>query len=147
LKLFLIRLNKNTHVHLDNCVECFISFLDDKNYYNLEFNCLGSVKVGYGAGRANRELLSEQILKSIKTHITLQHDKMLNEFNWEILVVVPINVFMFSHLKTLKGLSAKANFYKCGDDLPKPDYLSWTLIQTSEPDFHQPQFFGTLIFE
>jgi hypothetical protein len=136
----------NDDVHLDNGVECFISFLNDENYYNLEFNCLGSLKVGYGAGRFNRDLLPEQVLKSIKTHITLQHGKMLNQFNWEILILVPIDVFMFSNLQTFKGLSAKANFYKCGDDLPEPDYLSWTFIDTPEPDFHQPNFFGDVLF-
>ncbi|KHJ36735.1 hypothetical protein PBAC_30890 [Pedobacter glucosidilyticus] len=136
----------NDDVHLDNGVECFISFFNDENYYNLEFNCLGSLKVGYGEGRFNRELLPEQILKSIKTYTTLQHDKTLNQFNWEILISVPIDVFMFSNLKTLKGLSAKANFYKCGDDLPKPDYLSWTFMDTLEPDFHQPNFFGDVFF-
>jgi hypothetical protein len=136
----------NDDVHLDNCVECFISFLDDENYYNLEFNCLGSLKVGYGEGRFNRKLLPEQILKSIKTLTKLQNDKILNQFNWEILILVPIDVFVFSNLKTFRGLSAKANFYKCGDDLPQPDYLSWTFIDTLEPDFHQPKFFGDIFF-
>lgn len=34
-----------------------------------------------------------------------------------------------------------ANFYKCGDDLPAPYYLSWNKIIAPKPDFHYPDFF------
>src|SRR6476646_9138372 len=32
----------NTPVYLDSCVEFFIAFNNERNYYNLEFNCLGT---------------------------------------------------------------------------------------------------------
>src|ERR1700744_966033 len=31
----------NDLVHLDSCVEFFVAFDDDAEYYNLEFNCIG----------------------------------------------------------------------------------------------------------
>ncbi len=41
----------------------------------------------------------------------------------------------------------KANFYKCGDELQTPHFLSWNPIEIEKPDFHRPDFFGTLRFE
>ncbi|MBT5542155.1 MAG: hypothetical protein HOK34_04920, partial [Gammaproteobacteria bacterium] len=29
----------------------------------------------------------------------------------------------------------------------KPHYLTWNPVETSNPDFHRPEFFGKLIFE
>ena len=48
---------------------------------------------------------------------------------------------------TLDGKEIKANFYKCGDELQTPHFLSWNPIQIEQPDFHRPDFFGTLEFE
>ena len=45
------------------------------------------------------------------------------------------------------GKEIRANFYKCGDELDKPHYLSWNPINLEKPNFHCPEFFGTLFFE
>ena len=37
------------------------------------------------------------------------------------------------------------NFYKCGDATLLPHYLSWSQIDTEQPDFHRPEFFGELL--
>ncbi len=39
-----------------------------------------------------------------------------------------------------------ANFYKCGDKLTVPHFVTWNSIGTNKPDFHQPKFFGELYF-
>ena len=46
----------------------------------------------------------------------------------------------------LDGRTMRANFYKCGDLLPRPHFLSWNAISLPRPDFHCPEFFGTLRF-
>lgn len=139
--------NINGDVHKDNCVEFFIAF--EKEYYNIEVNCLGSIKVGYGEGRQNRKMLSEDTIKKIKIHTILNSS--INSVNdlmyWEILLIIPKELFCFSSIDSFQDLNCKANFYKCGDDLPEPHYLSWNLIETENPDFHRPEFFGELYFE
>jgi Carbohydrate-binding family 9 len=47
----------------------------------------------------------------------------------------------------MEGKKCKANFYKCGDKLAQPHFLAWNRIETPEPDFHQPAFFGDIEFE
>ena len=37
-------------VYMDSCVEFFVSF-DNKAYYNLEMNCIGTPHMGYGPGQ------------------------------------------------------------------------------------------------
>jgi hypothetical protein len=137
----------NGEVHKDNCVEFFVSF-DNNEYYNLEFNCLGNIKVGYGMEREKRKMLSEQFISKIEVYPSLiSNQPKLNSFNWEILVLIPKELFCYSSITTFENLNCKANFYKCGDDLLKPHFLSWNKIETNTPDFHQPNFFGEVSFK
>ena len=41
----------------------------------------------------------------------------------------------------------KGNFYKCADETSHPHWLTWNKVDYPTPNFHLPQFFGTLIFE
>lgn len=138
----------NGDIHKDSCVEFFIAFEDDDNYYNLEFNSLGWGKIGYGSGRSNRTLLSESMIDLISSSCkinsrTIDGNKL---FTWTITLVIPATVFYHNSFFTFKGLKARGNFYKCGDEIPVPHFLTWKMINTSEPDFHTNEFFGDLEF-
>ena len=56
----------NTAVYQDSCVEFFISFDDEKTYYNFEFNCIGTMRIGYGETKTERELLPGQLIRAVK---------------------------------------------------------------------------------
>ena len=136
----------NGEVNKDNCVELFIAF-DNENYYNLEFNCLGSTKVGYGDNRKDRKMLSTEVINEIKRYATI--NSQINDgctFSWEIFLLIPKEVFLFTDLCSFDGLNCWANFYKCGDGLKKSHFSSWNMIDTPNPDFHQPHYFGQLDF-
>jgi hypothetical protein len=62
--------NINGPVHTDSCVEFFVSF-DGKNYYNFEFNCIGTPHVAWGEGRNNRIKLGEEVIRTIAVESTL----------------------------------------------------------------------------
>ena len=49
--------------------------------------------------------------------------------------------------KSGDGLKVKGNVYKCGDMLPHPHFLSFFPIDLPKPDFHRPDFFGSVEFE
>lgn len=138
----------NDPVHRDSCVEFFITFENKKNYYNLEFNCLGTCLAGWGSHRDNRELLPLEIISQIKTRTEINRndtDKM-PLLHWQLTLKIPLTVFVRSNVIQLLGQKATANFYKCGDDLSQPHFMSWNNIKTPIPDFHQPSFFGKLTF-
>ncbi|MDE6269894.1 MAG: hypothetical protein K2M12_03440, partial [Muribaculaceae bacterium] len=45
------------------------------------------------------------------------------------------------------GKQLRANFYKCGDLLSTPHFLSWNRVDTPHPDFHRPEYFGAIKFD
>ena len=133
----------NGNVWEDSCVEFFISF-DGEAYYNLEFNCIGTALVGYGKNKTDRELLPEAIIKEIRFQASIQNKD--NLFQWQLTVVIPLKVFIHHHFTFLTGKSCRVNFYKCGDALPEPHFISWSNIQSEELNFHLSEFFGEALF-
>jgi hypothetical protein len=140
----------NGFVWTDSCVEFFVSFDKSPYYYNAEFSCIGKGLMGYRKDRSGSERAGSDILSRIDRYPSLgtePFDKRQGEFLWDILLVIPAEAYWKSDLKTFSGVEARANFYKCGDNLTKPHYLSWKPVKTVTPDFHTPQFFDELIFE
>ncbi len=135
----------NSAVWEDSCVEFFISFDGEAAYYNLEFNCIGTARVGYGQSKHDRQLLPQALISQIKYQsvINNHHEK---DIHWELTVSIPKNLFCFNTITSHAGKKCRANFYKCGDNLPTPHFIAWSGIQSAEPDFHLPEFFGTLHF-
>lgn len=139
----------NDNVWEDSCAEFFISPAGDGLYYNVECNCAGTLLVGVGEGRNNRELAAPEITKLIDRWTTLGRtpfDTREQPTKWELALRIPFAVFFRHNITSLDGLTLKGNFYKCGDKLPVPHFISWSPIGTPQPDFHCPQYFGELKF-
>lgn len=143
------KLSTNEFVHEDSCVEFFVSFDNGKSYYNLEFNFHGSCMMAYGLSRHDRELMNYNTIRKIRTKSSLKHQFSIKEdldFIWELLIIIPLDVFIYHQPDYLKGKTLRANFYKCGDKLESKHYVAWNRIETDKPDFHQPKYFGELEF-
>ncbi|QNL48526.1 hypothetical protein H8S90_17265 [Olivibacter sp. SDN3] len=138
----------NDPVYKDSCVEFFVSF-NSLNYYNFEFNCIGTPLVGYGtSNKANRTYLAKDVILSIKKYCVINSaNGISSDFTWQLTVNIPFSVFTEDQIGSLAGKRYSANFYKCGDDLPEPHFVSWSEIKHPTPNFHLPQFFGDLIFK
>ncbi|MDN5285403.1 MAG: hypothetical protein JWR38_1677 [Mucilaginibacter sp.] len=138
----------NDPVYKDNCVEFFVSFGHEREYYNLEFNCFGICLMGYGSGRTPREHLPVNIINKIKRTILIKtaDESAATNFEWQITLAIPTEVFAYSNLSSFNKKDGRGNFFKCGDDLPDPHFLTWNAIKSADPDFHLPEFFGTLQF-
>lgn len=65
---------------------------------------------------------------------------------WEVALIIPLDVMTSHHLRHLRGMTMRANFYKCGDKLAKPHFLSWNPVDCDHPDFHRPSSFGKITF-
>ncbi len=141
-------------VFKDSCVEIFLSPEGRDYYYNFEFNCVGACLAQRGAERAGREVLSEDLLSRIVRVPSLPvepvhqyHEGLAEEAPaWSLLLVIPAEVFSEEHFDDFSSLRMRGNLYKCGDDLETPHYLCWNRIDTENPDFHRPEFFGELWF-
>ena len=140
----------NSPVWEDSCVEFFLTFDGDDGYYNFEINAIGTVLGAFGKDRHKRLHLPDSFLARIETIPSLGRkpfESLDERTTWEMQLVIPMETFHFSTLKTLSGEDAHANFYKCGDKLKHPHFLSWKPVLTSTPDFHIPRYFGQLSFQ
>lgn len=120
------------------------------NYYNFEFNCIGTKLLAAGHSRHNREFANAAILDEIIVESSLERavfEEKIGSFNWQLKAIIPIKSFFKHKIHALDGKVCRANFYKCGDGLTTPHYLSWTPIETEKPDFHTPQYFGEIEFD
>lgn len=140
----------NGEVWKDSCVEMFISFGDSDYYYNLEQNCIGTKLMGYRPGRAGSIHAPNEVLDTIRSYSSLGNetfDTKSGDFRWTLLSVIPVTAFWKSGLNSFNNVKARANFYKCGDLLTKPHFLSWNPVKIEQPDFHRKDFFKNISFE
>lgn len=140
----------NGSVHKDSCVEFFITTQEGGPYYNFEFNCIGVPHAAVGYTRKDRQLVDPEILKSIQTRSSLGNEPFTEKTGgqeWELMVIIPPECFVKEKNMELKGLKARANFYKCADDTVKPHFVTWNPVGTEKPDYHQPRYFGEVRFE
>lgn len=140
----------NGRVWEDSCVEFFSVPAGDGVYYNLECNCAGTLLVGAGAVREGRQRAPQAVLDRVQRWASLGRkpfEERIGTCSWEVALVIPLSTFFLHQLDSLAGRSIRANFYKCGDKLQTPHFLSWNPIDLPKPDFHCPQCFGLLHFE
>lgn len=141
--------DNNSKVCTDSCVEFFLS-LDDTGYYNFEFSCIGVMMLGFRKSRPYAEYATEDIISNIRRYPSLgkqNFEETEMSQPWELLVAIPASALFKHQTDTWKGLIAKGNFYKCGDKLSKPHYITFAPVVTEKPDFHRPEFFVELKME
>lgn len=144
-----IETRTNGDVYKDTCVEFFIA-PTGKNYYNFEISCIGTIHLAYGKGRNGRKFVDPDMIAKIERVSTLGNqpfEEKSGNFDWEIMIRIPVEVLTYSKIKSLSGLKGTANFYKCGDETSIPHYVTWNPVKTKEPDYHRPEFFGQIQFE
>lgn len=140
----------NGSVWTDSCVEFFSVPAGDGVYYNIECNCIGTILVGAGAERNHREHAPQEVMNQVQRWSSLgckPFSERIEETSWDVALIIPYTVFFKHQITSLDGKSLSANFYKCGDELQIPHFLSWNPIAIEKPDFHRPDFFGMLDFE
>ena len=129
----------------DSCVEFFLQLPDNAEYWNFEFNCIGTVNASHRVQRDKPVRLNDSQIQSIKRWAscgTAPFEEREGLHSWELTVAIPFE---------LLGIDAESvpshilgNLYKCGSQTSHPHYLSWAPIKTETPNFHCPQFFGQI---
>jgi len=136
-------------VWLDSCVEMFIAPPGDGKYYNLEMNCIGKALMACGTSRATSHRLPLETFSLVKLESSLggaPFAERAGGVSWTLTASVPLAAFARHQLGDPQGQTWRGNFYKCGEDLRDPHFLSWNLVDYFEPDFHRPEHFGEISF-
>ena len=137
-------------VYEDSCVEFFFQpSADDPHYYNFEWNAIGNLCVSWRTGRFDAEPAPAGVYDLVLAEAScgaVPFAERPSDGPWTLKVCIPAEALWKSGLKSLRGLKARGNFYKCGDGLAVPHFVTWAPIATEKPDYHRPEFFGELIF-
>lgn len=132
----------------DACCEFFVQPAEEGNYYNFECNCAGKLLL-HGGVKGDRPSAPENILRQVQRWASLGNEpfeERIGECHWELALIIPVSAFFRHSITDLSGMTMRANFYKCGDLLQTPHFLSWNPIQLPKPQFHCPEFFGKINF-
>lgn len=142
--------NNNDSVCKDSCCEFFVSPDGNDCFYNFETNCIGTLLLGYRKLGEKSVHAQNKIIGKVRRISSLGNrafDTQSGNFSWEMTVAIPLQAFFMHNLDSFGGKTFTANFYKCGDALPEPHYLSYSPIKTDNPSFHQPAFFEKIVFK
>lgn len=147
----------NGNVSSDACVEFF--FAPDTHfplrYFNLEINAGGTPLMFYilpPYPKAEFTKLDPTDIRQIEIAHSLPKvvDPEIKEpVTWTIEYRIPLSLLeKFSDVtKPAPGVTWKANFYKTASKTSNRHYITWSVVDNPRPNFHLPQFFGTLKFK
>lgn len=139
----------------DSCVEFFFSPGSDvsQGYFNVEMNCGGTTLFYFQRARGKDAVA---IPETEFTKITRAHSlprivepEITAPTTWTVEYRLPVEILKKYCPVTppAPGVVWRANFYKCGDKTSHPHWLTWSPVDFPTPNFHLPEFFGTLRFE
>ena len=104
----------NGPVWEDACVEFFSVPADDGVYYNMECNCAGTLLIGAGAGRGNRQHAPQEVLDKVQRWASLGReafDERVGECAWEVALVIPYSAFFLHDITSLDGKTLPCQFF------------------------------------
>jgi hypothetical protein len=144
-------------VFKDSCVEFFVKPVEDKGYFNFEFNCGGSVLCSYitnpqripGGFREFVKLPAEKypMIRVAHSMPAVVYPEIADHVEWRLGFSIPFGLLekYAGPVLPCGGKRWRANFYKCGDSTSHPHWASWAPVD--ELNFHLPRCFGIVEFE
>jgi hypothetical protein len=144
----------NGKVFEDACVEFFFAPDSDRplSYFNLEMNAGGTALMGFHPdAKTTVNLKAEDFEPAEVAHSmpkTLEKE-ITEPVTWTVEYRLPISIMKkYSKVsEPAKGTIWKANFFKTSSRNSNPHYITWSFVNNPTPQFHLPQFFGTLKFK
>lgn len=129
----------------DSCVEVFLQPRDGGEYWNFEFNCIGTANASHRLERPHPIRLTPQELARIERYPSCGRRPFCEVeglFTWNLLVKIPLDLMGVD--ASAGPVDMRGNFYKCASRCSQPHFMSWEPVHTAKPDFHRPEFFGDI---
>lgn len=145
----------NGPVSENSCVEFFFApdTANPLHYFNLEVNAGGTPLLFFitKPWSGYKELTKDEI-RSIEIAHSLPSvvDPEIKEpVDWTIEYRIPLSLLekYCAVAKPSAGVQWKANFYKTGSETSNPNYMTWSEVIHPKPNFHLPEYFGTIVFD
>lgn len=138
----------------DSCCEFFFTPGKDidKGYFNLEMNCGGTLLLHFNKV-ARKDMVEVDVADCKKIEISASLPPIIDPeitepTTWMLEYKIPIAILekYTTVEKPATGVTWKGNFYKCGDKTSQPHWLTWSVVDEPDPNFHVPESFGSLEF-
>lgn len=141
-------------VFKDSAVEFFFCPADtvEEGYFNLEINCGGTALFRYRSKEGEKFPIPKDLFNQIKIAHSLPdivEPEMQDPVTWTLEFKLPVSILKeyYSITAPESGAIWRVNFYKIADESTHPHYLTWSRVIHPTPNFHLPEFFGTLQFQ
>ena len=160
-----VRTEYNSDVWRDSAVEFFVEPVPGRGYINFEITCGATALMhmhdpfrrpadgeelpeGYGLFPLPWELgrmvrIHGSLPRTVEPEIT-------EPVTWFLYYAIPFDFFetQFGGLRPVSGATWRANFYKIAQENSRPHGGTWSpILRRRAPAFHQPEFFGELVFD
>ncbi len=130
----------------EHCVEFFVQLPGEKTYWNFEVNALGTLNASHRVERPCPTRLTGEQLRAVRrhgSHVGLRPFEIKEEPTaWWVAIAIPWSLIGVTAGELPRYL--RGNLYACAGGIDHPYYLSRFPITTPRPDFHRPDFFGTI---
>ncbi len=140
-ELTILTTRDNGPVWEDNCLEFFFApFGEEDDYLNIECNPAAAMVIGKGNDRHDRT----SVVAYLKPLLAPKTEIRAGE-GWSVTYAFPfaaIREIFGKPFLAEKGAKFYFNAYLCGEKTPIMHFGSWSPIDTENPDFHRPEFFG-----
>ena len=136
----------NQPVYTDSCMEFFCDYLGDGRYINMEMNANGTLLSCIGPDRHARTPIADLSDGEI---FPVQGE--VCDGYWTVTAAIPTallcKILGVESIPFGSGYTFRGNFYKCGDETEVVHFGMWNPVRTEKPDFHRPEYFGTLVID
>jgi len=144
----------NGPVWEDSCVELFAAIEPKRrpHYVNFEVNCVGTLHLGFGPDRRERDLITADRAETIQIETSVDgptKEASPDDEEWWVAAALPFKTlaaFTGATVSPSEGTVWQGNFHRLGGTAD-PWFGAWSPVDTPEPDYHQPTEFGRLIFK
>ncbi|MBO5455821.1 MAG: hypothetical protein J6A20_04830 [Muribaculaceae bacterium] len=143
-----VNFNTNSPVDEDSCVGFFVNIPGSSDYLSFYINCIGVINAARcGVDKAPEPLDNDVIgrISVLPSCGKRPFQEIEGLFTWDVLAAIPLDILGVKYEGEPVELSG--NFYKCASGTSQPHFMSWTPIDTPEPDFHRPESFGKIVLE
>lgn len=95
---------------------------------------------------SGEDLKRIEVAHSLPERVT---EEITDKITWYLEYTIPFAILNKYHSLEIpeSGTIWRANFYKIADKTSHPHWITWSEVDHPKPNFHLPEFFGTLIFE
>ena len=147
-------------VHTDSCCEFFVQPAGARGYFNFETNAGGCLHVCFvtdprrlpGGALAAETPVPAAWLDRLEIHHSLPRvvdPELAAPTDWCVCYAIPLEMLeecAGTPCRPAPGAVWRGNFQCCGDATSHPRFCHWADLGPGEPNFHQPDKFGELLF-